>query len=43
MGFSHDDWWPNPLKVEKKSPADYFRNKVQKMINGEIEPKDNFL
>jgi hypothetical protein len=43
MGFDHDIWWPNPLKVNRISPATYFHNKVQKMINKEIPLKDNFL
>lgn len=43
MGFDHDLWWPNPLKVNRVSPAEYFNKKVQAMIDGKISPKDNFL
>lgn len=43
MGFNHDGWWPNPLKTERKSPAEYFHKKIQAMINKEIPAKDNFL
>ena len=43
MGFDHDLWWPNPLKVNRVSPAKYFHEKVQGMIDGKTPPKDNFL
>lgn len=43
MGFDHDLWWPNPLKVNRVSPADYFHQKVQAMVDKKIEPKDNYL
>lgn len=43
MGFDHDLWWPNPLKVNRISPRDYFHKKVQAMVNKEIPAKDNFL
>lgn len=43
MGFDHDAWWPNPLKVNRISPARYFHEKVQAMIDGKIPAKDNFL
>lgn len=43
MGFDHDLWWPNPLKVNRVSPAEYFREKVQAMIDGKIPPKDDYL
>ncbi len=43
MGFDHDLWWPNPLKENRVSPAKYFHEKVQKMMNREIPSIDNFL
>lgn len=43
MGFDHDLWWPNPLKVNRVSPQEYFRNKVQGMIDGKVPTKDNYL
>lgn len=43
MGFDHDLWWPNPLKVNRVSPANYFWNKVNGMVKGEVPIKDNYL
>lgn len=43
MGFDHDLWWPNPLKENRISPAKYFHEKVQAMIDGKIPPKDKHL
>jgi hypothetical protein len=43
MGFNHDGWWPNPLKVERKSPAEYHHSQMGKMLRGEISPKLNYL
>ena len=34
MGFSHDEWWPNPLKVERKSPAEYHFKTMNEMAQG---------
>lgn len=43
MGFDHDLWWPNPLKVNRVTPDKYFHKKVQAMIDGKIPPKDDYL
>lgn len=43
MGFNHDGWWPNPLKVEKISPADYHFEQMRKMASGELSPKLDYL
>lgn len=43
MGFDHDLWWPNPLKVNRVTPDKYFHQKVQAMIDGKIPPKDDYL
>jgi glycosyltransferase involved in cell wall biosynthesis len=43
MGFNHDGWWPNPLKVEKVSPGNYFHEQTRKMVNGEISPRLDYL
>ena len=43
MGFDHDLWWPNPLKENRISPAKYFHEKVQKMMDGNIPAKDEYL
>ena len=34
MGFDHDGWWPNPLKVNRISPRDYFFKKLTDIQNG---------
>ena len=43
MGFNHDGWWPNPLKVEKKSPEKYYHEQIGKMRRGEISIKLDYL
>lgn len=43
MGFDHDLWWPNPLKVNRVSPSEYFHKRVQAMMDGKIPPKDEYL
>jgi len=43
MGFDHDGWWPNPLKVKKISPAKYHHEQIRKMIAGEISPILNYI
>ena len=35
MGFDHDGWWPNPLKIEKISPEKYHLEQMRKMANKE--------
>lgn len=42
-GFSHDTWWPNPLKVNRVSPEKYHFEQINKMISGEISPKLKYL
>lgn len=34
MGFNHDGWWPNPLKVNRVSPAEYYHRVMQETLNG---------
>ena len=43
MGFDHDGWWPNPLKVKKISPAQYHHEQIDKMLKGEISAKLDYL
>lgn len=43
MGFDHDGWWPNPLKVERKSPGAYHMDQMQKMMRGEIPVRYSYL
>lgn len=35
MGFDHDGWWPNPLKVNRVSPAEYYFKVIGEMTRGE--------
>ena len=42
-GFSHDTWWPNPLKVNRVSPERYHFEQMNKMMKGELSPKLNYL
>lgn len=42
-GFQHDDWWPNPLKVEKKSPQEYHFKVMQEMASGKRPVKLDYL
>jgi hypothetical protein len=37
MGFNHDEWWPNPLKVNRVSPREYFLKKIEDIKTG-IKP-----
>ena len=34
MGFDHDSWWPNPLKVNKVSPTEYHIKVLDEMKRG---------
>ncbi len=43
MGFDHDGWWPNPLKVEKVSPAAYHMKVLHDMKTGKIPVKLSYL
>lgn len=43
MGFNHDEWWPNPLKVNRISPKDYFFKKLNLLQSGQLPIKDNDL
>jgi hypothetical protein len=43
MGFNHDEWWPNPLKVNRVSPREYFWKKVEEIRNGTKPIKDEDL
>ena len=40
MGFDHDGWWPNPLKVNRVSPRDYFFKKLNEIQSGAKPIKD---
>jgi hypothetical protein len=42
-GFDHDGWWPNPLKVNRVSPAQYHFEQMHLMGNGIISPRLNYL
>lgn len=43
MGFDHDGWWPNPLKVQKISPEKYHLEQMRRMSAGEIPVKLDYL
>ena len=43
FGFDHDGWWPNPLKVNRISPAEYHFQQIGKMKAGEISARLNYL
>lgn len=43
FGFDHDGWWPNPLKVNRISPAEYHFQQMHKMRSGEISARLNYL
>lgn len=43
MAFNHDEWWPNPLKVNRISPREYFMEKIDKISRGELPIKDEDL
>lgn len=43
MGFSHDDWWPNPLKVARKSPQEYHFKVLTEMAQGKRPIKLDYL
>lgn len=34
MGFNHDEWWPNPLKVNRVSPAKYYFDQMDQFAKG---------
>lgn len=34
MGFDHDLWWPNPLKVNRISPSEYFHKELKEYMAG---------
>lgn len=34
MGFDHDGWWPNPLKVNRISPAEYHFKTIKEITEG---------
>lgn len=43
FGFDHDGWWPNPLKVNRISPAEYHFEQMTLMNNGTISPRLKYL
>ena len=43
FGFDHDGWWPNPLKVNRVSPAEYHFQQIGKMKSGEISARLKYL
>lgn len=43
FGFDHDGWWPNPLKVNRISPAEYHFQQIGKMKSGEISARLKYL
>ena len=43
LGFNHDGWWPNPLKVERINPGKYHFEQINKMAKGEIPIRLDYL
>lgn len=43
MGFDHDLWWPNPLKINRVSPQDYFHKVITEIKEGKRPLKDKYL
>lgn len=43
MGFDHDGWWPNPLKVNRVSPAEYHVKVLSEMRAGIRPIRLNYL
>lgn len=43
MGFDHDGWWPNPLKVKKISPAEYHHKVIEEIAVGKRSPILDYL
>jgi glycosyltransferase involved in cell wall biosynthesis len=43
MGFDHDGWWPNPLKVNRVSPAAYHVKVLSEMRAGTRPIRLNYL
>ncbi len=43
MGFNHDGWWPNPLKMNGISPAKYYYDQIGKIQRGEISIKLDYV
>lgn len=43
MGFDHDGWWPNPLKVNRVSPQKYFWEQLNAMNQGKRPIRDKYL
>lgn len=43
FGFDHDGWWPNPLKVNRISPAEYHFQQIGLMKMGAISARLNYL
>lgn len=43
MGFNHDGWWPNPLKVEKIAPDKYHIKFMHEVLEGKRSPILEYL
>jgi hypothetical protein len=43
MGFNHDGWWPNPLKVNRVSPQEYHFQSLKEMVDGKRPIRLNYL
>ena len=43
MGFDHDGWWPNPLKVKKINPGKYHHKTMKEMMEGKRPVKLDYL
>ncbi len=43
MGFDHDGWWPNPLKDQRVSPAQYHVKVLGEMVKGIRPIRLNYL
>lgn len=43
MGFDHDGWWPNPLKVNRVSPGEFHHGRMRDIAEGRFPLKLPYL
>lgn len=43
MGFDHDGWWPNPLKVNRVSPGAFHHQRMKDIVEGRFPLKLPYL
>lgn len=43
MGFDHDGWWPNPLKVNRVSPGEFHHKRMKDIVEGKFPIKLPYL